>query len=76
MQMSTLTALFPRSNKTRATTGLIPMSYFVANEVAIRAAAKEYFAHGYRAMFRGPRASASASMTRREDATGVLLYSR
>jgi hypothetical protein len=77
MDMQTLKTLFPRNNaKHHAATGLIPMPYFVANEAAIRAAAAEYFTHGYRAMFRGPRAYKSASMTHRADATGILLYSR
>jgi hypothetical protein len=75
--MQALKALFPRNcAKHSAATGLIPMSYFVANEAAIRKAAKEYFPHGYRAMFRGPRWGKNATMTWREDAVGVLLYSR
>jgi hypothetical protein len=72
--MQALKALFPRNCANHsAITGLIPMSYFVANEAAIRKAAKEYSKH-YRVIYRGPRASKNASMTRRGDATGALLY--
>ena len=74
--MQALKALSPKTRRNSAATGVIPMSYFVANEAAIRAAAKDYFPSGYRAIFRGPRSSVESTMTRRADAEGVLLYAR
>jgi hypothetical protein len=74
--MEELKALFPKTRRIAAATGDIPMYFFVENEAKIRAAAKEYFPNGYRTIFRGPRPYKDATMTRRADATSVLLYSR
>ena len=74
--MQTLKALFPKTRRNAAATGVIPMSYFVANEAAIRAAAKDYFPSGYRVIFRGPRDSEQSTMTLRKDAKGAMLYAR
>jgi hypothetical protein len=74
--MEELKALFPKTRRNASPTGVIPMYFFVANEAKIRAAAKEYFDCPIRVMFRGPRPFKDATMTRRADATGVLLYSR
>jgi hypothetical protein len=74
--MDKLKALFPKTRRIAAATGDIPMAYFVAHEAEIRATAKAYFGRPIRVIFRGPRPYKDATMTRRADATGVLLYSR
>jgi hypothetical protein len=85
MNMTELKTMFPRVDPrssqpsgrlNRAATGVIPMDYFVAHEAEIRAAAVEYFDCPIRVMFRGPRPYKDATMTRRADAKGVLLYMR
>jgi hypothetical protein len=77
--------LFPRAKgqKNAAVTGLIPIELFDAMEDSLRPLMREA---GLRAMYRGPRpnydsrhdvpwcARMQPSMTRRSDATGVLLY--
>jgi hypothetical protein len=76
VKMQALKALFPKTRRNAAATSVIPMYFFVANEAKIRAAAKEYFDRPIRVVFRGPRPYKDATMTRRADATGVLLYMR
>ena len=72
-----LKMMFPKIKGTNAVTGRIPMDFFEANEKAIRASMRE---HGYRAIYRGPRISNNnhrsnvPSMTRRCDATHVMIY--
>jgi hypothetical protein len=69
-----LRALFPREGKNCAATGRIPMDYFEANEAAIREIRRS---HGLRLFYRGPRRSnqgRSRSVTRRCDATHVMLW--
>jgi hypothetical protein len=77
--------LFPRAadQKNAAVTGLIPIELFDAMEDSLRPLMREA---GLRAMYRGPRpnydsrhdvpwcARMQPSMTRRCDATGVLMY--
>ena len=75
--MTTLKTMFPRTVTTRhsAFCERIPMDLFEAMESALRT---EMRAHGYKAMYRGPRVSNDTgripTMTRRCDATHVLLY--
>lgn len=73
-----LKAMFPREGGNCARTGRIPMAFFEANESEIRAVMRE---HKLRAIYRGPRVSNQVkykfsvpSMTRRCDATHVMLY--
>ena len=73
-----LKALFPRSGNNCARTGRIPMEFFEQNEAEIRAVMRE---HKLRAIYRGPRLSNNVkykfsvpSMTRRCDATHMMLY--
>lgn len=72
-----LRGLFPRAvgQTNTATTGLIPIELFDRVEDLIRPHMR---AAGLRAIYRGPRVSnrsmGPGSMTRRCDATGVLLY--
>ena len=77
--------LFPRAEgqKNSSVTGLIPIEQFDAMEDSLRPLMREL---GLRAIYRGPRpnslerhdvpwcASMRPSMTRRCDATGVLMY--
>jgi hypothetical protein len=77
MKMADLITMFPRvSPRATARTGVIPMDYFVTHEAEIRAAAAEEFGRPYRVIFRGPRPYRDATMTRRADATGAVLYLR
>jgi hypothetical protein len=83
--IDTLRKLFPRAagQKNAAVTGLIPIELFDAMEGSLRPLMREA---GLRAMYRGPRPNSNSrhdvpwcarmqpSMTRRCDATGVLLY--
>jgi hypothetical protein len=77
--LPTLKTLFPVSNKNNSSTGRIPMEYFEANEKEIRAIMRE---HKLKSIYRGPRITNRRSnygqptMTRRCDATAVLLYRR
>ncbi len=75
--MRLMAEAFPRTNTTRhsAFCERIPISVFDSVESALRA---EMRLHGYRAIYRGPRihndTRSIPSMTRRCDATHVLLY--
>ena len=83
--IDSLRKLFPRTEgqKNSAVTGLIPIELFNAMEASLRPVMREA---GLRAMYRGPRPNSNSrhdvpwcarmqpSMTRRCDATGVLLY--
>ena len=76
MKLETLRTAFPKTRPNAAVTGNIPMDYFEMNETAIRSAMRE---EGLKAIYRGPRISNNCtctafSMTRRCDATSVLLY--
>ena len=75
--MTALKEMFPRTANTRhsAFCERVPMDLFEAMESELRT---EMRARGYRAMYRGPRVSNNTrdipTMTRRCDATHVLLY--
>lgn len=76
--LDVLRAAFPRKPGNSARTGRIPMEFFTANEVEIRKLMKH---ENLRAIYRGPRLSNNVqykfsvpSMTRRCDATHVMLY--
>ena len=74
--MELMRETYPRTANTRhsAFCERIPIAMFEIAEAALRV---EMRARGYRAMYRGPRVSndtRTPSMTRRCDATHVLLY--
>ena len=69
--MELMRETYPRTKNTKhsAFCERIPIKMFEVVEPVLR---KEMRAKGYRAIYRGPRVS--ATMTRRCDATHVLLY--
>ena len=75
--MALMAETYPRTRNTRhsAFCERIPIAMFELAEAALR---KEMRAKGYRAIYRGPRVSNDTrdipTMTRRCDATHVLLY--
>lgn len=74
--MKLMAETYPRTENTRhsAFCERIPIHMFDVAEAALRV---EMRANGYRAIYRGPRVSNDTqypSMTRRCDATHVLLY--
>lgn len=78
--LNLLKTLFPRSGDNCARTGRIPMDFFEQNEREIREVMRE---NKLRAIYRGPRVSNqlsrrmdTPSMTRRCDATHVMLYTK
>ncbi len=80
MNINELMRKFPRAGKNCAITGNIPIDFFTANEAEIRVGMR---LNNLRAIYRGPRLSnnlaffsSKASMTRRCDATSVLLYNK
>lgn len=74
--MALMKETYPRTDATKHTAFCerIPIAMFELVETELR---KEMRAKGYRAIYRGPRVSNTAwvpTMTRRCDATHVLLY--
>lgn len=69
--LNTLKTGFERKGKNSAVSGLIPMDWFVANEVEIRKILRE---NKMRVWFRGPRPFRFATATLREHATHALVY--
>lgn len=75
--MKLMAETYPRTKNTKhsAFCGRIPIKMFDVVEAALRV---EMRAQGYRVMYRGPRVSndtyGKPSMTRRCDATHVLIY--
>lgn len=74
--MALMKETYPRTDATKHTAFCerIPIAMFELVETELR---KEMRAKGYRAMYRGPRVSndtRTPTMTRRCDATHVLLY--
>jgi hypothetical protein len=82
MSLEALRAHFPKTRRNAALTGYIPMDFFEDNEDRIRQIFKD-LPGSYRFIYRGPRISNKTtsyynkpSMTRRCDATHVLIYRR
>lgn len=82
MTFESLRNLFPKIRRNAALTGCIPMNFFEDNEDRIRKIFKD-LPGSYRFIYRGPRInnqplfrSNQPSMTRRCDATHVLIYRR
>ena len=80
LTLKLIQASWPRQGKNTATTGRIPMEVFEKNEEAIRKVMRE---HKLKAIYRGARLSNghtrhpwgnTPTMTRRCDATDVMLY--
>ena len=73
ISLSTLKKLFPKTAKTCAETGAIPMVFFEAYEAEIRKLKLRIFYRGPRPLNRYGRKS---NTTRRADAVAVVLYLR
>ena len=78
MKLNSLKVLFPKTRSNSAVTGNIDIKHFTDNEEMFRKVMRE---NNLKAIYRGPRisnnlkwSSSVASMTRRCDATSVLLY--
>lgn len=72
--MLQLKSMFPKIRNNSAVIGVIPIDYFLLNEVHIR---REMRYQGLKVFYRGPRKSNDSAFpthTMRRDATGVLLY--
>jgi hypothetical protein len=70
MTLEELKQLFPKSNKSNAVIGKMPMDFYVANEKAIKAIMKN---ERLRTYYRGKRTTSYD--THKADATGVVFYS-
>jgi len=73
MELEELKSQFPKTGRTSAVTGLIPMSFVNAHLSEIKELVSK---ENLRRFYRGPRAFRGATTTRRADAHSMVLCRR